>query len=134
MIALKCRALREKERGEIKREYGRIWGEEEEGDAVYGGVLTAGPSQQDIAPHEKGSWVEKESSTRCLDWTSVGSPELDCRDSTGDRRSPTPYTRCHLDLTPFSRLNTTRREDGGRILLLAHRGDGGGFFIRRPQA
>ena len=37
----------EKERGEMKEEYGRIW-REEEGNADYGGVVQ--PSQQHVAP------------------------------------------------------------------------------------
>ena len=35
MIAPNCHARREKERGEVKKEYGGIWGEEE-GGAEYG--------------------------------------------------------------------------------------------------
>ena len=37
----------EKERGEVKEEYGGIWGEED-GNADYGGMVQ--PSQQHVAP------------------------------------------------------------------------------------
>ena len=38
----------EKERGKVKGECGRIWGEEEEGNADYGGMVQ--PSQEHVAP------------------------------------------------------------------------------------
>ena len=48
MIAPNSRARKgEKERGEVKEEYGGIW-ENEEGNADYGGIME--PSQQHVAP------------------------------------------------------------------------------------
>ena len=52
MIAPNSRAHKgEKERGDVKREYGGIWGEEE-GNADYGVMMQ--PSQQHGAPYVKG--------------------------------------------------------------------------------
>ena len=49
MISPNSRACKgEMERGEVKGEYGGIWGEEEEENADYGGVVQ--PSQQHVAP------------------------------------------------------------------------------------
>ena len=57
-------AHREKERGEVKSEYGGIWGEEEEGGADYRGMLR--PNQQDVTPHHMkkgvrwgGDWAQE---------------------------------------------------------------------------
>ena len=52
MIAANSRAPKgKKERGEVKREYGGVCGEEE-GNADYGGMVQ--PSQQHVAPYVKG--------------------------------------------------------------------------------
>ena len=51
MIASNFHARRENKRGDLKREYGGIWGEKEEG-ADYGVIER--PSQQDVVPYEKG--------------------------------------------------------------------------------
>jgi len=50
MIAPNTRARKEGEGGEVKSDYGGIWGEEGE-NADYGGMVL--PSQQHVAPRVK---------------------------------------------------------------------------------
>ena len=66
------------------------------------------PSHQDFSPYEKEGWVGRGLGTRGLrivaafDRTSAVSSVVDCRGSTRGRSSPTPYTRCHRNLSHFS--------------------------------
>ena len=54
-----------KERGDVKREYGGIWAEEQGGrGADYGGMVRH--SQQDVAPYEKWGWMGRKLDTRDL--------------------------------------------------------------------
>ena len=107
VIALKSRAHREKER---ERGGGRWVGNMVEFERSSRRMMQL--SQQDFAPYEKGlsgeggDWArEVWEYWQCFDRTSAVSPALVCRGYTGTQRSPTLYTRCHRDLSPYSRHN-----------------------------